>query len=260
MPNAGKDRFKPEPRTYDALINWQRRLERETPFYRRLFERLGVKRVLDVACGTGRHARMFHSWGLTVEGADVSPEMLAHCRSQTGESDTLRWVERSFDQPAPAGAPFDAAICVGNSLAIAPDLKAVGEVLRAMTASVRPGGALVIQVLNLWRIAEGSITWQKCGRIQDDDGDRIFLKGIHRSGACGYVEVATLTLSEDDVDGQYRTATILAIERDDLIGLAEAAGAAECVTYGGYDDSPYDRQGSTDLILVARRSLAAEGV
>ncbi|MCH7872887.1 MAG: class I SAM-dependent methyltransferase, partial [Planctomycetes bacterium] len=180
MPNAGKDRFKPEPRTYDALINWQRRLERETPFYRRLFEQVGVERVLDVACGTGRHARMFHSWGLTVEGADVSPEMLAHCRDQTEKSDTLRWVERSFDQPAPAGAPFDAAICVGNSLAIAPDLKAVGEVLRAMTASVRPGGALVIQVLNLWRIAEGSITWQKCGRIQDDDGDRIFLKGIHR--------------------------------------------------------------------------------
>lgn len=260
MPNAGNERFEPEPRTYDALINWQRRLERETPFYRRLFERIGVQRVLDVACGTGRHARMFHSWGLTVEGADVSPEMLAHCRSQAERSDRLRWVQRSFDQPAAAGDPFDAAICVGNSLAIAPDLKTVAEVLRAMTASVRPGGALVIQVLNLWRFPEGPIVWQKCGRIQDDDGDRILLKGIHRSGACGYVEVATLNLSGDDVDGQYRTATILAIERDDLIRLAEAAGAVECVTYGGYDESPHDREGSDDLILVARRSFAAEGV
>ena len=67
---------------YEAMIDWPKRLAHEEPFYRRLFERLGARSVLDVACGTGRHAAMFHSWGLRVEGADLSPAMIDRARSQ----------------------------------------------------------------------------------------------------------------------------------------------------------------------------------
>ena len=48
---------------YEAMIDWPKRLANEGPFYRRWFERVGVQSVVDVACGTGRHAAMFHSWG-----------------------------------------------------------------------------------------------------------------------------------------------------------------------------------------------------
>ena len=54
---------------YEAMIDWPKRLNAETPFFRRLFEQHNVKRVADVACGTGRHAAMYHSWGLEVEGS-----------------------------------------------------------------------------------------------------------------------------------------------------------------------------------------------
>ena len=65
---------------YEAMIDWQKRLASEGPFYRRLFDRVGVHSVLDVACGTGRHAAMFHSWGLRVEGADISANMIERAR------------------------------------------------------------------------------------------------------------------------------------------------------------------------------------
>ena len=41
---------------YEAMIDWPKRLAGEGPFYRRLFGRHGVRSVIDVACGTGRHA------------------------------------------------------------------------------------------------------------------------------------------------------------------------------------------------------------
>lgn len=261
MANIDGDGFKPDPAVYDAMIDWKRRLERETPFYRQLFERVKVQSVLDVACGSGRHAEMFHSWGLSVEGADISPEMLDYCRTRCGPGVATRWVQRGFDQPADPPASFDAVICVGNSLAIAPDLPKVGEVLSAMIRSIRPGGALVVQVLNLWRFEEGPIVWQKCRRIPTDDGaGRILLKGIHRIGPRGIVEIASLSLAEDNPQHEFRTATILGIERDELLSRAREAGATECSTYGGYDESPYRRDQSEDLILVARRSLAAESM
>ena len=61
---------------YEAMIDWPKRLANEGPFYRRCFERVGVRCVADVACGTGHHAAMFHSWNLRVEGSDLSPRMI----------------------------------------------------------------------------------------------------------------------------------------------------------------------------------------
>src|ERR1035437_7961512 len=98
---------------YEAIIDWPKRLSREEPFYRRLFAQVQARRVVDVACGTGQHAAMFHQWGLVVEGADLSGNMIAQARRRFAESPTLRWAARSFEEPIPAAEPFDVAICVG---------------------------------------------------------------------------------------------------------------------------------------------------
>ena len=71
---------------YEAMIDWPKRLAAEEPFYRRWFQQAGVKRVVDVACGTGHHAAMFHGWGLDVEGADLSPAMIERARAGFGEA------------------------------------------------------------------------------------------------------------------------------------------------------------------------------
>ena len=55
-------------------------------------------------------------------------------------------------------------LCVGNSLALAPDPPAARTAVTCMLAAVRPGGALVLHVLNLWRMADGPCHWQKCVR------------------------------------------------------------------------------------------------
>ena len=173
---------------YDAMIDWPRRLGAEEPFYRQLFEQVAAGSVLDAACGTGRHAAMFHSWGLRVEGADLSGGMIARCRGHFGESDRLGWVVRGYDQPAGEPGRFDVAICTGNSLALAPDMATVERAVGRMLEAVRPGGAIVLQVLNLWRMADGPCTWQKCKQASLPRGDSLIVKGVHRCGGsrvCG---------------------------------------------------------------------------
>jgi SAM-dependent methyltransferase len=338
---------------YEAMIDWPKRLAHETPFYRRLFQRLGLEKmgtgsvppsgiatdkscptvpvpifsgsVLDAACGTGQHAAMFHSWGLRVEGADLSAAMIDRARGAFGEPDGLRWTVRAFDEPIvaetekgtgsigaqhPEGGqekgtgsicaqhpqgrsgkwclspfpaePFDVAICVGNSLALAPDMATVGRAVHQMLAAVRPGGAVVVQVLNLWRLPDGPCVWQKCRRAtlpsqekgtgsicaphpqgrpgkwclspfpSESQGDILILKGVHRSGTRGYVDwvvadpaVATLLRTE--------STPLLGLEASELERLARDARATTVTFYGGYDDQPYDRQESVDLIMVAER-------
>ena len=53
----------------------------EMAFFWRLFEKHGVRRVLDCACGTGHDLHLFYLLGCQVMGADISPAMLAQARA-----------------------------------------------------------------------------------------------------------------------------------------------------------------------------------
>ncbi len=236
---------------YDALIDWPKRLAREEPFYRQVFEQAGVQSVVDVACGSGRHAAMFHDWGLRVEAADVSHEMIELARCRFGEPPGLRWVVRGFDLPVASG-PFDAAVCVGNSLALAPDRRTAAEAVRQMLAAVRPGGMIVVQVLNLGRLPEGPCVWQIVKRATLAERDLLLVKGVHRCGSGGFVDLVVVPL---DAEGSPHAESVplLAIDSDDLQQMARSAGAAEVALYGNYQRTPFDSGQSPDIIVVATK-------
>jgi SAM-dependent methyltransferase len=237
---------------YEAMIDWPKRLAAEEPFYRRWFEDAKVKRIADVACGTGHHAAMFHSWGLETEGADLSPAMILRARASFGEPPGLRWGVRGFDEPIPSPGSWDAVVCVGNSLALAPSLVIVQQAVTRMIEALRTGGILLVQVLNLWRLPDGPGVWQKCTRTRLPQGDVLIVKGVHRCGRRGYVEL----LVADPHGGP-----LLAHESPQFLGLDEAelgawmheAGAAEVEYFGGYAGQSFDSGTSIDLVMVARR-------
>jgi SAM-dependent methyltransferase len=235
---------------YEAMVDWPKRLANEAPFYRRIFERVAARRVLDVACGTGRHAAMLHSWGLEVEAADISPGMLDRARATFGQPAGLRWVLRGFDQPAEPEA-FDVAICVGNSLALAPDMATVQRAIHAMLAAVRGGGAIVIQVLNLWHLADGPCQWQKCKQAELPQGRALITKGVHRSGTRGYVDLVATDLGRTEM--RTESVPFLGLEDAELERIALAGGAVRVSVLGGYQEQPYDRQTSVDLVVVAEK-------
>jgi len=238
---------------YDALVDWPKRLANEEPFYRQLFDRYNVKSVLDVACGTGHHAGMFHSWSLRVEGADLNPKMIDHCRKHFGKSKTLDWQVRPFDESHPKPGSFDAAVCVGNSLSLAGDYKTVKTTVAAMLEAVKTDGLCIIHVLNLWRMPEGPTTWQKCKRVNLNGKDHIVLKGIHRVGSRGFVDLIDLDLSGDSANTIFDAPIFLALKADNLSAWTRKAGGKDVQLFGNYSLEPYDRKTSQDLILVATR-------
>jgi glycine/sarcosine/dimethylglycine N-methyltransferase len=238
---------------YDAMIDWPKRLEHEGRFYRDLFEQNRVHNVVDVACGSGRHAAMFQSWGLQVEAADVSPAMIERARSIFGEPPGLRWVVRAFDAPVAPETPFDAAICVGNSLPLAADENIVRRAIGEMLAAVRNGGLIVVHVLNIARLSDGPCVWQKSRRAVLPQGEMIVLKGIHRCGSRGYVELIVI----DPEDGRLvasEAAPLLGLAESDLRKMVSDAGAEKIRFYGGYSGEPFNGRESTDLLMTAHKA------
>jgi SAM-dependent methyltransferase len=237
---------------YEAMINWPKRLANEEPFFRRLVERFDARRVVDVACGTGRHAAMFHSWGLQVEGSDVSASMIERAQADFGQSPGLRWKVRGFDEPIESADPVDLVICVGNSLALAPDEVTAASAIRQMLHAVREGGGILVHLLNLWHLPDGPVVWQKCLRTTLSQGEVLIVKGVHRCGTKGYVDLVVTSLGEG-VTMQSESAQLLGLEAAELEHLARGAGARNVELFGNYRETPYDRRKSMDLLMVAEK-------
>ena len=105
-------------RKWDELIDWDARATTEGNFFIRLLKERGVRRVLDVATGTGFHSVQLLKAGFDVISADGSPEMLSQAFEngrrhgfimRTIQAD-WRWLARDIHNK------FDAVICLGNSL------------------------------------------------------------------------------------------------------------------------------------------------
>ncbi len=102
---------------WDELIDWEQRWDSEGDFFIELLRKRGVKRVLDVATGTGFHSVRLLKAGFDVVSADGSTEMLTRAFNNAREYGYIlrtvqadwRWINRTIHEQ------FDAVICLGNS-------------------------------------------------------------------------------------------------------------------------------------------------
>lgn len=234
------------------MIDWPRRLANDAPFFRRLFEEIGARRVADVACGTGHHAAMFHSWGMGVEAADISSSMIDRARRSFGEPDGLSWSVRSFDQPILVDEPLDVVTCLGNSLALAGDRTIAERAVASMHDAIRPGGLVVLHVLNVWRLPDGPCVWQKCVRTALPQGESLITKGVQRVGDRAFVHLVVAPL---DAPSEFRSESVafLALTEEDLDTFARSAGATNVQTFGSQKSEPFNNESSVDLIVVANK-------
>ena len=140
----------------------------------------------------------------------------------------------------------------GNSLALVGDLSAAGRTIQQMFGAVRNGGAIVVHLLNLWRLPDGPCLWQKHCRAKLPSGEVLIAKGVHRSGTQGFVDLLVTPLdAPDQAYGQ--SLPLVGIEAARLREMAIEAGAVSVELLGGYPSEAYRREQSVDLILVAMK-------
>ncbi len=116
----------------------------EEPEVDRLLGDVRGLEVLDVGCGTGRHALRFADAGAKVTAADFSAGMLAKAKAKPG-ADRVRWVEHDLSRPMPFDdESFDR---VTNCLVLE-HIEDLGAAFAEMARVCRTDGRVVISAMH----------------------------------------------------------------------------------------------------------------
>lgn len=161
--------------TYDAPL---RLFPVEEPAVRGLLAGLPPGRVLDAACGTGRHSLWLAAQGHAVVGVDVSPDMLARARAKLPAG---QFEHGELTALPLADASVDAALCALALVHVADMRPALAELARV----VRPGGRVVISDVHPFLVALG---WQ--AQFRTAAGGAGFVR-LNRHLPSDYVQAAT---------------------------------------------------------------------
>jgi ubiquinone/menaquinone biosynthesis C-methylase UbiE len=252
---SGKD-FDALARRYTTYVPWERRLAREIPFLEKQLLEIDAHRVLDCACGPGRHAVALAKKGLEVTGLDTSPEMLGLAEAHAREQNTnVRFVEGRFETLSEAVEDgFDAVLCLGNSLSAAEDLEAVQSAMPQFAAVLRPGGVIITQTVDFSVAAPGPVTSDAVRSAEVDGSEVLFVKSFVRVGEKIFVHWVTLEQDGEKWDSEVTFHSMTTIEPDRLLELLGSAGFSPVRTYGDYAGNAFVRGVSRDLIAVGTKS------
>jgi SAM-dependent methyltransferase len=98
--------------------------------------------VLDVACGTGEHARILAElYGFRVDGLDLDPGLLRVAREKHPSG---RFFEADMSDFS-LGTRYDVILCLFSSIAYLVTLDAVGRALHCFRRHLAPAGLLLVE-------------------------------------------------------------------------------------------------------------------
>ncbi|MGE5225210.1 MAG: class I SAM-dependent methyltransferase [Omnitrophica WOR_2 bacterium] len=109
-----------------------------------------IEEILDIACGTGRHAIEMAKRGYQVTGVDISADMLGAARDYSLHSKAAvtfvqqDMVHLSFREK------FDAAYILFNTISLLISNDDLIQFMEAVHSALKPGGLFILETGNLW--------------------------------------------------------------------------------------------------------------
>ncbi len=251
---------------YDRFVNWSGRLSFEMPFIESRLAEItsGEKQpvsVLDSACGTGMHTLELARRGYLCAGADISQGMIEQARLNAQSAGLrVKFHAAGFTQLAQtfdtASQPFDAVLCLGNSLPHVTSSSELAATLDDFAACLRPGGLLLLQNRNFDAVMTARERWMEPQSSHADQHEWLFVR-FYDFTPDGMIQFNILTLERQAADAAWTqkivTTRLYPLLAQPLSQALALAGFDQIAFFGSMTGADFDPLASGNLIVTARK-------
>lgn len=216
-------------------------------FIRKLIEHLqppAGSRMLDVACGKGRHSRILASLGYQVTGIDISLTSINAAKQY--ETDNLDFYVHDMRLPF-WGNYYDYAFNFFTSFGYFQTRREHDDAIRTIAKSLKPGGTLVIDYLNV-HFAEEHLLNEETRSI----GNTIYTIRRWHNETHFYKKII---VADDALERPLEyTEKVAKFSLGDFTDMLAFQGLQVQEVFGDYQFGKYDVRKTPRLILVASKS------
>jgi glycine/sarcosine N-methyltransferase len=219
---------------WDELIDWDARAEAEGDFFIEKLREHGVKKVLDVATGTGFHSVRLLEAGFEVTSVDGSPAMLAKAFENARQRGHIlrtiqadwRWLNRDVHDL------YDAVICLGNSFTHLHDENDRRKALAEYYATLRHDGILVLDQRNYDAILDHDI----------EPSHNFYYCGGEVKASPEYVDDSLARFKYEFADGDTFHLNMYPLRKAYVERLMKEVGFQRTTTYGDFKETYRERE------------------
>lgn len=197
-------------------------------------------RLLDLACGRGRHAFFFAEAGLAVTGVDISEASIAEARRAVPDAEFAVHDMREPFRPD----SFQAVCCLFTSLGYFDDLEDDRAVFRAAWGALEPGGRFVLDFMNSALVLRDLVREERITR----QGVDFLVKRSCQGGVL--VKCITVRDGSDELHFEER---VQALTPEQLEEMARSAGFEIEDRTDGPVLTPFDPATSNRFVLWMRK-------
>jgi len=236
---------------YDEMTDFENRFESEKTVFKTIIERYPIKSALDAGAGTGFHSLVLATLGIHVTAIDISREMLEKLqRNAKRFQQDVYTIQTDFLHVADTiNTTFDAVFCLGNSLVHLLTDEELEKSLSGFYSLLKPGGVLIVQILNYDRIMKEQKRVQNIKKKEDTT----FIRFYDYCNEKLFFNILKITDTDDGVEHTLNTVELRPLHKEELTGYLKAAGFISTEHYGSLQLQAYSNSESANLVTVARR-------
>lgn len=198
-------------------------------------------KILDLACGKGRHAIYLNTKGLNVLGIDLSPESILY--ASQFQNDRLNFEVQDMRNPVAINR-FDFVLNLFTSFGYFKKEEDNLNTIKSISKSMKLDGVLVIDFFNTHKVISQLIENEQ--KIIDGITFHINKKVVHS------IILKTITF---DTKGQSFcfNEKVSALYLNDFEQYCKLAGLQITDTFGDYNLATFDKETSDRLIVIAKK-------
>lgn len=200
-------------------------------------------RMVDVACGRGRHSRILARMGFDVTGFDLSFNSIDYAKQF--EQENLSFYQHDMRLPFWINY-FDYAFNFFTSFGYFATRREHDGAMRSISASLKPSGVFVIDYLNV-HYAEDHLVHHEIKKIAETTFDINRWHDEHHFYKKVSVQDSSLTIPEE------HTEKVFKFSLGDFTDMLSYQHMQVVEVFGDYNLIPYDVRKTPRLIVVARK-------